>query len=409
MWRKVVITLKASLSTAEDGDSSGGSRVGRGGGGGSSCDIEAQVPGTPTASNGGGGFSLTRLSSKADLQMIAAINKLPSKSRLGGIGANYGGTSSSGVSKGSRTVHYGYAKTEIEAPANLVFAWLCDERFDRGIREAYSQTWEKSSILEEVNDHSFVDFRLYPIGWPMHPRCVALRHLRKEFPDGTCVQLSVSIPFTKDQLKEAGVSMEGLDAAIFATYHSVLMVKPVSDKVSKLYFWASSDPKGHIPNWILKEKVPSILGIVSACKDQLDSGLLNAKRQTYTERMEKMRKRVAVKWNHEAVVEKCCNFVGGFIAMYLVDLSWWWTLVGMSCFFIEESISDIITVIMLKRVFVDLVRANALHGLTERWVAIRGQVLSLLSVCVTCTVSFVVVEALINPEPMERPWSRRLY
>ena len=49
---------------------------------------------------------------------------------------------------------------------------------------------------------------------------------------------------------------------------------------------------------------------------------LAAKRLTFSERMAKMRKRVAIKWNNEALVEKSCNVLGGLVAKYFVDLSY---------------------------------------------------------------------------------------
>ena len=229
-------------------------------------------------------------------------------------------------SKASRTTHHGFAQCEIDAPTRLVFAWLCDDKFEKGIRENYEISWKKSETLEVINDHSFIDFRSYPLAWPMKPRCVTLRHLRKELPDGTCVSLATSVDMGRNDL-EALLARNGSGVlpgdAIFAQYHAAFVVTSLGESRCKLEFWAcelraaseserrthrvfcvlprppfsDSDPKGDIPSWVLKSKIPDIMGVVTNCKAQLDAGILNAKRQTYSERMERMRKRVAIKWS----------------------------------------------------------------------------------------------------------------
>jgi hypothetical protein len=58
--------------------------------------------------------------------------------------------------------------------------------------------------------------------------------------------------------------------------------------------------------------------------------------------MAKMRKRVAIKWNNEALVEKCCNCLGALVAKFFVDISYRNLLIGFGCIFVQVSVGGLV-------------------------------------------------------------------
>lgn len=115
-----------------------------------------------------------------------------------------------------------------------------------------------------------------------------------------------------------------------------------------------------------------------------------------------MRKRVAIKWNNEALVEKCCNFLGGFLAKFVIGFSYQTLIYGLLAFVVEESLSDILTMIMCKsRLNVDMVKAGLKVG---NLYAIFSQIMSTLSVSVSCVAAFIFVQQFVPSDPLPVGW-----
>ncbi|GMI01402.1 hypothetical protein TrVE_jg10723 [Triparma verrucosa] len=303
-----------------------------------------------------------------------------------------GGT---GGSKKVRYIYHGYAVTDIDASASLVMAWLCDDKFQKGVREVYDRDLISTEI-DRTNDHHFIDYRQIQFGWPLQPRFVALDQLQIEDEDRSywCISKSLAVP--KEKL--AGLDEDAIEARYFSIFH----VMPIDDKRSHVVTWVCADPRGSLPSWALKIKVPEVIAVIVHCKSQLDDTSLIAKRSTYSERMNIMRKRVAIKWNNEALVEKICNFLGGVLAKFVIGFSYQTLVYGLLAFVVEESLSDILTMIMCKsKLNVDMVKADLKVGNSN---AVFSQIMSTLSVSVSCVAAFIFVQQFVPSDPLPEGW-----
>ena len=126
-------------------------------------------------------------------------------------------------------------------------AWICDDKFEKGVREYYDTSMTRT-VIKEINDHHFVDLRLFPLGWPLKDRRVMLGHIRMELEDGSFCQLSRSIELPLEELK--GIDYYDKDS-IAVDYESLFWVKKVDENSCEMMLSAYSDPKGHIPQWII--------------------------------------------------------------------------------------------------------------------------------------------------------------
>ena len=245
-------------------------------------------------------------------------------------------TGSTGLKKFSKWQYHGFARTTIECDASLVMAWCCDDQFKMGVRQAY----DRNAIyvdLEEENDHNTIDYRQHNLEWPVKARYVIMRHIKEEDENGVYWIVSMCVDnFDKSKLPPESSKCIQVEA------NSIIRITPKPDGKCELAYWAYSDPKGKIPTWVLKINVPNILDMVSKCKEQLDKNSLAAKRLTFSERMAKMRKRVAIKWNNEALVEKCCNCLGALVAKFFVDISYRNLLIGFGCIFVQVSVGGLV-------------------------------------------------------------------
>ena len=328
-------------------------------------------------------------------------------------------TASTGLKAINKWQYHGFARTIIECDASLVMAWCCDDQFKMGVRQAYDRPNTLYVDLEEENDHQKIDYRQHNLEWPVKPRYVIMRHIKEEDEHGVYWIVSMCIN-NYDESKLPPSSSKCLQVEA----NSIVRITPMPDGKCELAYWAYSDPKGKIPTWVLKINVPNILDMVSKCKEQLDKNSLAAKRLTFSERMAKMRKRVAVKWNNEALIEKCCNCLGAMVAKFFVEISYRDLLLGFGCIFIQvsldrkqarqfltrtllhnrlepppqESASDIMTVLMCKwKLRIDMVK---FHLTMVKLGMIFLSVLCLISIAVSCTVAFCFVHFLINPTPL---------
>ncbi|GMH64613.1 hypothetical protein TL16_g04004 [Triparma laevis f. inornata] len=218
------------------------------------------------------------------------------------------------------TLHYGYAKAIIDMPSPMIKAWISDAHNLRGYREADNGAEDRVARyrLEEFNDHSYIDYRRSRGYWPILDREAVLYHISMDLQDG-----------------------------------SVHRVKTLEDGRSELTFCFSVCDTGHIPSWILQKRVQSTLGVVGRCKQQLDKKALRAKMTTWKERMAKLRKRMGLKWNVEALVEKTLMIVSFPVCMYLFgdteELTQGAMGFALSMLLITETISDVITLIVSKK------------------------------------------------------------
>mmetsp|Transcript_17390 Transcript_17390/g.35915 ORF Transcript_17390/g.35915 Transcript_17390/m.35915 type:complete len:1447 (+) Transcript_17390:161-4501(+) len=301
-------------------------------------------------------------------------------------------SSASGLLKKRKWLYHGFSRTTIECDASLVMAWCCDDHFNKGVRTAYDRPNSHYVKLEEINDHNIIDYRQHNLEWPISARYVVMQHFREQDENGVYWIVSRCINYDKAELPPESSNCIEVEA------NSIVRITPKDEGKCELAYWAYSDPKGKIPNWVLKIKIPSIMSIVSMCKSQLDKNSLAAKRLTFSERMSKMRKRVAIKWNNEALVEKSCNALGALVAKFFVKLSYESLILGFCCFFLQESASDIITIIMCKRrLGIDMIKFQ-LTMTTAQGAFVS--VLCLLSIAVSCIISFLFVQVFINPIPL---------
>ena len=330
------------------------------------------------------------LAKDADRVPRKRVSRLSSKFTLPGW-SSLKMSGGSNVSKATRSIYHGFADATIEASASLVMAWFCDDKFKKGVREFYERDMF-SVDLEIKNDHHLIDYRQINLGWPLKPRFVCLNQLRMQDEDGVCWCISTSSNVDRKRL----VGLD--DHAIRAEYFSIFRVTPRDEKLCDVVMWCCSDPRGSLPAWALRSTLPEILGVLGHCKIQLDDSALIAKRITFSERMNMMRKRVAIKWNNEALVEKCCNLIGGLLAKFVIGFSYSTVIYGTLAFILEESLSDVLTIIMCKtKLSVDMVRADLR---VESRDAILSQIISTLSVAISCIAAFVFVQQFILPDAL---------
>ena len=124
-------------------------------------------------------------------------------------------------------------------------------------------------------------------------------------------------------------------------------------------------------------------------KLQLDKKALIAKQLTYKERLRRMKQRLAIKWNHEAVVEKAAIFVNYFLARYLLDFEWKTVFMGLVFLIIGEIINDLLTAMLAKRKMnIDMMGAGLRVADLDD---LRGLVFSLATPSMACIVGFSIV------------------
>lgn len=170
---------------------------------------------------------------------------------------------SSSAKLNSKFVYHGFARTTIECDASLVMAWCCDDHFAKGIRQSYDRPAFYQD-LEETNDHNKVDYRQHNLEWPLKARFVVMNHVKEEDENGIFWIVSRSIDYDKDKLPPKSSNALQVEA------YSICRITPTSEGLCEFAYWAFSDPKGAIPNWVLKINVPAILSHVTKCKEQLD-------------------------------------------------------------------------------------------------------------------------------------------
>ena len=107
------------------------------------------------------------------------------------------------------------------------------------------------------------------------------------------------------------------------------------------------DPKGLLPDWVVKMKLDaSLMGLVEM-KKQLETTSLEAQKLTYVERIHKLERRLAIKWNQESFVEKLTIVLGAIVSMItLTELDWGLVLIGTAILLIAETINDSIGLIV---------------------------------------------------------------
>jgi len=107
------------------------------------------------------------------------------------------------------------------------------------------------------------------------------------------------------------------------------------------------DPKGLIPEWVVKMKLDaSLMGLVDM-KKQLETTSLEAQKLTYVERIKKLERRLAIKWNQESFVEKATILLGAIVAMVTLNgLDWGLVIYGSAILLVAETINDSIGMVV---------------------------------------------------------------
>ncbi|GMH48932.1 hypothetical protein TrVE_jg8763 [Triparma verrucosa] len=315
---------------------------------------------------------------KKERSLVSALSGHSDNGELNS-GRNHRGTggSESGVqgahdnSASSNTLHYGLAKAVIDMPSPMIKAWISDAHNMRGYREADEGSEERVARyqLEKFNDHSYVDYRRTRGYWPILDREAILYHISMDLPDG-----------------------------------SVHRVKTLEDGRSELTYCFSFADAGNIPSWVLQKRVGSALGVVGRCKQQLDKKMLRAKMTTWKERMAKLRKRMGLKWNVESLVEKTLMVVSLPVCMYLFgeaeELTQKAMAFAMAMLLITETISDVITLIVSKRLLaIDIGgKQTWTDAGFEDFKSTRNMILSISLPAVCCLLVFLILDFEIEVE-----------
>ena len=181
-------------------------------------------------------------------------------------------------------------------------------------------------------------------------------------------------------------------------------IKTLEDGRSELTYCFSFADAGNIPSWVLQKRVGSALGVVGRCKQQLDKKMLRAKMTTWKERMAKLRKRMGLKWNVESLVEKTLMVVSLPVCMYLFgeaeELTQKAMAFAMAMLLITETISDVITLIVSKRLLaIDIGgKQTWTDAGFEDFKSTRNMILSISLPAVCCLLVFLILDFEIEVE-----------
>jgi len=209
-------------------------------------------------------------------------------------------------------------------------------------------TLSNPTLSCRLNDHSHIDHRFVKL-WPMVPRDFLLRHVGIELEKKPIAQKSPQFaprsPSSKETPKQQSFQSQAKSNAkagsvflkIFASYTDENKF-PVGDEVIRAHtegMWVvketpgsnytdvtyllTMDPKGLIPEWLINMKLESSLMGLVEMKKQLETTSLEAQKLTYVERIHKLERRLAIKWNQESFVEKATIILGAVVAMLVIE------------------------------------------------------------------------------------------
>ena len=277
--------------------------------------------------------------------------------------------------------HFGYASTLIDVPFSIFQAWLTDDQNQSGFRKAKYVDVRRFDA-EIINDHSYLDYRTTANIWPVQDRDSSLRHIAMERGEKEFYTVACSYDNAKHPLKE-GVLRVG--------YSSVVRAKKLSDGKCEMTFLFCLQDSGKVPAWFIKSHTLKLLALVKQAKDDMDNTNRIASLATYSERLSDFRRRMGVKWNVEAVVEKACIYLGAPIAMFLFRFDYFAAFVALVILCTTESASDVLTMMVAK------INLSIIIGTDRRWADVGiswsrdiiSSVLCLAGPCIGCVITFV--------------------
>jgi len=343
----------------------------------------------------------------------------------------------------SKTIVFAVGKAKIQCSPSLAKAWLCDDEFKEGIRkDAQRKDGVQRQIVKRLNDHSHIDYRKIH-QWPMVPRDFLLRHVSMEVPIATkkgglspggrspksreereslikqssrrrSSARSVRQRKSKVNTVEEELRME-LERETLQNEEDTIFLRVFGDYVDEVHYptnnktiraklegmWVvknsdeygytdvsyllTMDPRGLIPEWIVKLKLEGSLTGLVEMKKQLETTSLEAQKLTYVERINKLERRLAIKWNQESFVEKSTIVLGALVSMItLNELTWDMVLIGSAILLITETINDTIGLV----VAYEKLRVDQEGGGLYIWNAMDSVLLSFMTPVIICLSSF---------------------
>jgi len=284
-----------------------------------------------------------------------------------------------GLTNSNDTIHMGYCAATIDAPFNLIKAWYMDDYGDKGLREEAGEAEAAKRKLEVVNDHHFIEYRRVQGTWPFRDRSSVLKHVAYDWSADTFI--CATLPAEYEDVEEE-------DKVVRTQYAGVFKLTKLGENLCYAQALFSLDDPGMIPTWVVQNRTHTFLRSMVVMKSELSEKTLASKILTFDERINKLRRRMGLKWVEESILEKTAIFIGAGLSKYLFELGWTTVFIGFFIIAISEVVSDILTVLVCSKYLdikmtADNVKMNMVH--------VSNRFISLLTPSLCGLVGFILV------------------